>query len=200
MVDRRSAGGQVPPADVARDPIAAAGVQLVRWPEDLALREELAALGRPRILLVPAGIRPPELDELEDWIRVPADELDLWSRMRRMAQLYNRGQAPWLDDEVLHHEGRITVLGASEAELLRPLVVGFRELVLREELEAVLFPCGAPSARTIDARIHRLRVRLAETGLTIHTIRGRGFVLDHHDNPSQAGAPARTEENPWPPS
>ena len=52
-------------------------VRLIHWP---AQADELAnlAVETPRLLLVDAGAPPPEVfDPFEDWIRLPADPIDL---------------------------------------------------------------------------------------------------------------------------
>ena len=182
------------------DPVPAPTVALVRWPDDATVREELARDGRPRLLLVGEGVAPPPpADELEDWIRIPADELDLWSRMQRLDRIHRRTQLPWLDEQVLHSDGTTTVLPSSGAELLTPLLERFRHVVDRAVLEQIAFPSGPPSSRSLDTRMHRLRSSLQGTGLTLHTVRGRGFVLDHDPWP-QADRHHSEQETQWPAS
>ena len=67
-------------------------VALLHWPRDAAARAHLAAAMLPRLLLVPAGEEPPQPgDEMEDWIRLPADERDVAARApRRVAILDGR--------------------------------------------------------------------------------------------------------------
>ena len=66
-------------------------MRLVRWPDDAEHRAVLAADGIPRLLLVDAGIPPPHVTEdIEDWVRTPVDELDLWARLRNL-ELRARG-------------------------------------------------------------------------------------------------------------
>jgi DNA-binding response OmpR family regulator len=43
---------------------------------------------------------------------------------------------------------------------------------------AAVWPSGGPDQHAIDVHIHRLRPRLREVGLVIHTLRGRGFLLE----------------------
>src|SRR4051794_30786302 len=62
--------------------VAAVDVVLVRWPLEEQRREALAAESTPRLLLLEDGSSPPEpLDCLEDWIRVPAHEVDVRARV-----------------------------------------------------------------------------------------------------------------------
>ena len=50
---------------------------LVRWPDEQQRLEQLRDQGKPRLLLVHTDSPPPAVDDgLEDWIRVPAGEMD----------------------------------------------------------------------------------------------------------------------------
>ena len=40
------------------------------------------------------------------------------------------------------------------------------------------WPAGGHDHHAIDVNVHRLRPRLREIGLVIHTLRGRGFLLE----------------------
>ena len=47
------------------------------WPAQEDRRAELRSAGRARLLLLEGGVAPPPaIDELEDWIRMPAADLD----------------------------------------------------------------------------------------------------------------------------
>jgi hypothetical protein len=60
-------------------------VVLVRWPDERERREELRRTGRPRLLLLDDGSpAPTTVDTLEDWIRLPADELDVRARVQAL--------------------------------------------------------------------------------------------------------------------
>src|SRR3954451_16776898 len=62
-------------------------VELLHWPRDEALRRHLAADGTPRLLLVPPGAPTPVVRAAdEDWIRLPADERDVATRLRALAR------------------------------------------------------------------------------------------------------------------
>src|SRR5260221_101995 len=62
-------------------------VELVHWPRERQRREALAKAGVPRVLLVADGEVPPtRIGVGEDWIRVPADERDLFVRARRVSR------------------------------------------------------------------------------------------------------------------
>lgn len=70
-------------------------VALVSWPGDAALADELAQVGRPRVLVVSASAPPPEVhDVLEDWVRVPADHRDVEVRAHRLARIVLARRSP----------------------------------------------------------------------------------------------------------
>src|SRR5262245_57590085 len=104
-------------------PAAVAGVELVRWPAEAGRREQLAARGVPRLVLVEAGERLPPIDRDEDWIRLPADERDVWARMRNLQlRQAHRSAQPSLRDIAdgvrLDFGGRTVVLDVGEGLLL----------------------------------------------------------------------------------
>src|SRR5688572_6311742 len=101
-------------------------VVLVRWPTDEHTRARLREDGVPRVLLVEGGSPPPAVsDELEDWIRVPADEVDLHARVDAIARrARDRSEgAPNIDDDgVLRVGGAWTPLPPVEARLTAALL------------------------------------------------------------------------------
>src|SRR5688572_7744817 len=76
-------------------------VSLVRWPTESDRREALRQAGEPRLLLVEQGAPPVPVDHREDWIRLPADDVDLRVRveaLRRRLGAESPG-TPALDDD-----------------------------------------------------------------------------------------------------
>jgi hypothetical protein len=64
------------------------GVELVSWPDEAARLDELRDRRLPRLLLVAADSAPPAVDdELEDWVRLPADPRDVEVRACRLAHV-----------------------------------------------------------------------------------------------------------------
>jgi DNA-binding winged helix-turn-helix (wHTH) protein len=156
-------------------------VELVRWPSEAVRRDHLASVGVPRLLLIEEGCSPPAIAlGIEDWIRVPADERDLFVRMARLARQHQalHPQMPTLDDLVLRNGDRWTALSPREAGILVPLLNNFGKLVTRDEIGASGWADGRP--RSLSSRMRQLRKRLAEVGLQISTVRERGFILDFH--------------------
>ena len=86
---------------------------------------------------------------------------------------------PRIDDcGVLRYRGAWTALSPTQEAVLRTLVNRFGEPVSRTAITAEVWPDGGADRHTIDIHIHRLRPRLRAIGLVIHTLRGRGFLLE----------------------
>ena len=81
-------------ADVSPDEgevrsVTGSDVAMVRWPGEEHRLERLRAERRPRLLLVESGAAPPlPADDLEDWIRVPAHEVDMMARLAGLERRY----------------------------------------------------------------------------------------------------------------
>ena len=121
----------------------------MRWPVEQARRDELQREGRPRLLLLEDGVAPPPAgpDDLEDWIRVPAGEVDLRARvegLRRRAEA-RVDPAPALDDDgVLRLGDRWVSLPPVEARLTAALLDRYGAVVSRDALARAGWPAGAP--------------------------------------------------------
>jgi DNA-binding winged helix-turn-helix (wHTH) protein len=90
------------------------------------------------------------------------------------------GGVPHLDElGVLHTDRGWVSLGPVQEAIVRTLLEHFGEPVSRGTLEAAVWPDGGRDAHTIHIHIHRLRPRLGELGLVVHTLRGRGFLLEN---------------------
>ncbi len=170
--------GRVPELEAALPP----GIEMVDWPSQSTLRDALARAGVPRLLTLPAGVRPPsDLAADEDWVRVPCDPSDLRLRAERVLLAVRRQSQEWswIDEQrVLHRGDRTAVLTASEATVAQVLLERPGRVVSRSELIRRLWPAGAPSERAVDAVVYRLRRSCQDLGLVIRAARGRGFVLD----------------------
>jgi DNA-binding winged helix-turn-helix (wHTH) protein len=84
----------------------------------------------------------------------------------------------WIDSGGLLHRGDDWVaLPDVEWKLLEPLVSNRGQLVRREDLTAAAWPGRAVQPNALHVRITRARKRVEPLGLTITTVRGRGYVL-----------------------
>jgi DNA-binding response OmpR family regulator len=158
-----------------------ADVALVRWPREEHRRLVLRDAGAPRLLLVETGPPPVPTDVLEDWIRVPADDVDLAARVEGLSR---RAAArvrpvPSLDgDGVLRLDDQWVSLPPVEARLTRALLDRLGAVVSRDSLGRAGWPQGAPGRNALDVHMLRLRRRLGPVGLAIRTVRSRGYLLE----------------------
>ncbi|MEY2470324.1 MAG: two-component system, OmpR family, response regulator [Actinomycetota bacterium] len=157
-------------------------VVLLRWPAEAARRDDLIERGVARLLLVEDAAAPPHpIDCLEDWIRVPAPELDLRARLAALEERSARHAPaiPTLDgDGVLRFDDAWVSLPPVEARLTRAMVDRFGSVVGRETLARAGWPEGTAGRNALDVHVLRLRRRLASVGLVIRTVRSRGYLLE----------------------
>jgi len=85
---------------------------------------------------------------------------------------------------VLRCNGSWLSLSPTPEAIMRELVDHIGEAVSRGDIAKATWPAGAPHHHAIDMHVHRLRPRLEKLGLTIHTLRGRGFLLEISGGPS----------------
>lgn len=160
-------------------------VVLVRWPTETERRGRLSEQRIPRLLLVEDGNPPPYPDDcLEDWIRVPADDADVRLRMEGLSarSSHHVSDVPDLDhDGVLRFADHWVSLPPVEARLTRALIDKFGAVVGREALGRAGWPEGAPGRDALDVHVLRLRRRLTPVGLSIKTVRSRGYLLEASD-------------------
>jgi two-component system, OmpR family, response regulator len=177
-------------------------VALVHWPAEQDRRDELRRAGQPRLLLVERGAPPIPSDELEDWIRLPADDLDLRVRVEALRRRTgsDAGNVPALDDDgVLRMGDRWVSLPPVEARLTRALLERFGAVVSRDALARSGWPTGSPGRNALDVHVLRLRRRLSPLRLAIRTVRSRGYLLERADGAGQVAPeqvrPAHTGTN-----
>ncbi len=157
-------------------------VEMVRWPSQRQRRDQLCASRLPRLLLVEPDSPPPvAFDPLEDWVRLPVDRNDLQARLDALT---TRGHdaglfVPRLDQwGVLRFSGDQVTLPPLEARLAAVLLASYKGVVRRDELTVVGWPGGSPGRNALDVHILRLRRRVEPLGLSIRTIRSRGYLLE----------------------
>ncbi|MGH9075926.1 MAG: winged helix-turn-helix domain-containing protein [Acidimicrobiales bacterium] len=160
-------------------------VSVLRWPSEAGRRAELARSHVPRLLLLEDGSAPPAGEDslgdcLEDWVRMPAPETELRARIDGLARRGRRhGPAsPVLDDDGILRAGETVVpLPPVEARLTRALLERFGAVVSRERLASEAWPGATPGRNVLDVHILRLRRRIVPLGLSIRTVRCRGYLL-----------------------
>ena len=163
--------------------VSAMKVELVQWPSEEQRLTQLRRDQVPRLVLVPEGLAPPlTADVLEDWIRLPAPDDDIRSRVRVLtdrAAGATEVQVPELDENgLLRVSGRWVSLPPVEHRLMLVLLDRYRAVVSRDALARSGWPEGIPGRNVLDVHIVRLRRRLAPLGLVIRTVRSRGYLLE----------------------
>jgi DNA-binding response OmpR family regulator len=167
-----------PPASPLRRHVAGPAA-LVHWPGDAVRRRELAALRIPRLLLVAPDAAPPEVDDDEDWARLPTDERDTAARL---ASLRARHATVTLAGRDLRTARGAVTLSPAEAAALAVLLDSPGRVVPRHELAGALAGHGAVASRAVASRAvddvaSRLRRRLRPLGLDVFAARSRGHLL-----------------------
>ena len=162
-------------------------VRLVRWPAARDQLEQLRAEGIPRLVVVDADVVPPiPPDELEDWVRLPADQADVRIRVDTLARRAESRHRPSLSNEgVLRFQGDAVPLSPVEARVVDTLMRRVGAVVSRRDLTESVWPEEAPPRNALDVHISRVRRRVAEVGLQIRTVRGRGYLMDAPSENSQ---------------
>lgn len=162
--------------------IATRGIDVVPWRTDHFAPDHDAA-DHPVLYLVPDGaLPPPSWGPLEDWVRLPTDSGELYDRAERLLNRAAEAGSSLTevdDDDVLRVGPHLVPLSPLESILIRSLMEQVGCIVARDEIEARLWPEGLPADdRALDNRVKRLRQRIAGLPLRIHTVRGRGFLLE----------------------
>jgi hypothetical protein len=155
------------------------------WPERDAERMAIARAGLPRLLLVGDGADAPiVIDDVEDWIRVPAPDSDVLARIKRLEARWRVATAspPRVDDEdTMHFAGRRVNLAPLQARLARELAAHVGSTVERGRLVAAGWPDGGASRNALDVHVARVRRRVTTLGLVIRTRRTVGYALEPAD-------------------
>jgi DNA-binding response OmpR family regulator len=151
----------------------------LRWPAEGERRQQLARRGSPRLLHVEADADLPDVsDELEDWVRSPADAVEVAVRASTLSERYRRGLGDvWVDEhDVFRAATRWVALSPTEAALARALVDARGAPLGPGALRSILGADAAPAS--VRVTVHRLRRRLESVGVGVRSVRGKGLVLE----------------------
>ena len=156
-------------------------VALLHWPRDGDERERLAEAMLPRLLLVPDDVEPPASGDLmEDWIRLPADERDVATRLDNLAARASASleRTVLVDSTCLRRAASTVALSPHQATFAGLLLAAEGRVVSRASLSRAIWGGDAdPCGRALDDLAYRLRRRIEALGLDVVAARGRGFVL-----------------------
>jgi hypothetical protein len=167
--------------EIAPRPALGPDVPLIEWPIEEERRQDLAAAGLPRLLVVSRGQPPPRmLDVLEDWVRAPADVSEVMARQATLRARVPTRQMPTVDEHGLLWFGASWVsVPPSQLGVVRQLVDGAGRLVAADDLRcAYAADGGNPDSAAMKAVMVRLGRRVNDVGLRLHNIRGRGYLLE----------------------
>lgn len=133
----------------------------------------------------------------DDYLPKPFDLDELEARLRALER--RRGGAPTLasslnevdagdqmvgglryekDSGAIYHEGQVLELTPRELALLQALMAKPGHAVSKEKLFELVFPGEVDvQYEAIEVVVYRLRKKLAQTGVTLMTLRGLGYLL-----------------------
>jgi hypothetical protein len=162
---------------------ADAEVAVVRWPAEATIRDTMAALHLPRLLVVQPGAAPPEdLGPEEDWVRWPPDPHEMLLRAQHLAaRARSRAEPAALeldDDGVVRRGDRWVSLSPAQGPVLRLLLDHADRVVPFDDVTEVYRAAGGSdhpaSVRTVLSRID---AKVRPLGVQVASVRRRGIVL-----------------------
>ena len=154
-------------------------VAVLNWPEEADEAERLDKEGIPRLLLVAEGATPPTSGScLEDWLTLPAGDLEVEARLVNLARrAANHPRPPTIDGYgQLTYRGRSRFLSPVEQRLAQTLLEHFGAIVDEGELRRRVWSDGATEQR-LRVHVSRLRRRLLPIDLTIKCVRNAGYLM-----------------------
>jgi hypothetical protein len=167
-------------------------IAVLKWPEQREERSSLQRAGRARLLLLDEATPPPASgnDCLEDWIRLPATDEDVQARLSGLRERQKHHPAvPTIGSYgEFSYRGADQILSPIEQAIAEVLVDRFGHLAHEQDLIDHGWPEGDGTATALRVHMHRLRKRIKTMGLTIHAIRGRGYVLTEERPQAPEGA------------
>lgn len=128
----------------------------------------------------------------DDYLVKPFSLSELQARVRALLRRGQGGAAPVLSYGRLTYDtvgrtasvnGRPLPLSVHETGVLEILLHRFGRVVSKEHLLEQLYSYDREvSHNAIEVYVHRLRKKLAGSGITVRTLYGRGYLLDYLDH------------------
>ena len=122
----------------------------------------------------------------DDYLAKPFDLDELEARLRALCRRAGTGQSQAtcgplhldLSTGVCYLDHGVLELTPRESTLLSALMERPGHAITKERLTAMVFPSHhAPQTEAIEVVVHRLRKKLAHTGVHITTLRGLGYLI-----------------------
>lgn len=154
-------------------------VAVLYWPAEAEEAERLDRGGIPHLLLVDPEATPPTSGScLQEWLTLPASDIELQTRLANLAKRAASHPRPPAIDAFgqLTHRGGSLFLSPIDQRLAQALVEKFGGIVAEAELIETVWPDGATN-QVLRVHVSRLRQRLKPLGLTIKCARNAGYVM-----------------------
>lgn len=161
-------------------------VSVLRWPDQESLRRQLASVQLPRLLLVPPDHAAPDLiDNLEDWMRIPAEQLDLVARselLRDRARAVKQRPDPVMDaDGILRVGAAWVAVTPTQIPVVRVLLEQLGRVVHTDRIvDAYKSVGGSDHPGSVRTVLRRISIRVTPLGLELVMVRRRGVMLSIH--------------------
>ena len=128
----------------------------------------------------------------DDYLVKPFSLNELQARVRALLRRGQGSATPLVSygglsfdtvNRVASVDGRTFTLSVQETGVLEALLARFGRVVSKEQLVEQLYSYDEEvSHNAIEVYVHRLRKKLAGTGVTVRTLYGRGYLLDYFNS------------------
>jgi two-component system, OmpR family, response regulator len=155
-------------------------VVVVFMPGEADRLAELRAAEVPHLVIVGTNSEPPVVVcDCEEWIRFPAGASDVSARLEGLRQRAARRGLPrpvLTQDGLLRASNSWVALSRTEQRVAQRLLASFEELVPTAVIAEAL---RTDKSTRVTTCVARLRRRIEPLGLTIGSVRSRGYFMTY---------------------